>query len=40
MRTVGEIAFDLHLTESAVKVSLHRTRNEMKLYLEKEGIVI
>ncbi len=40
MRTVREIAFDLHLTESAVKVGLHRTRNEMKLYLEKEGIVI
>ena len=35
---VKEIARDFHLTESNVKVTLFRIRNQLKQYLEKEGI--
>ena len=35
---IKEIAKDLDLSESNVKVILHRTRNDFKVYLEKEGI--
>ena len=37
---VSDIARDLGLTESNVKVTLLRTRNKFKAYLEKEGIMI
>ena len=37
---IREIARDYDLTESNVKVTLHRTRNKFKHYLEKEGIVV
>lgn len=40
LSTVKEIARDLGLTESNVKVTLLRTRNKFKAYLEKEGIEI
>ena len=36
--TIGEIAQSMGLTESNVKIILHRTRNQLKAYLEKEGI--
>ena len=35
---VKEIAKDFTLSESKVKMSLLRTRNELKQYLEKEGV--
>ena len=38
MSSVKEIAEDYGLTESNVKVTLLRTRNRFKAYLEKEGI--
>jgi len=37
---IKEIATDLGLKESNVKVILHRTRNNFRAYLEKEGITI
>ena len=37
MRSVREIADDLLIGESKVKVSLHRTRKSLKQFLEKEG---
>lgn len=37
---VRQIARDLDLTESNVKVTLHRTRMKFKAFLEKEGITI
>ena len=37
---IKEIAHDYSLTESSVKVTLHRTRNKFKEYLEKEGILL
>ena len=40
LSTVKEIARDLGLSESKVKVTLLRTRNQFKAYLEKEGIEI
>ncbi len=40
MSSVKEIATDLGLSESNVKVTLLRTRNQFKAYLEKEGIEI
>ena len=40
MNSVSEIADELSITESKVKVLLHRTRNSLKAYLEKEGICI
>ncbi len=38
MCTLKEIADGLNMGLSAVKVTLHRTRNAFKEYLEKEGI--
>lgn len=35
---IKEIAADYDMTESNVKVMLHRTRQSFKAYLEKEGI--
>jgi RNA polymerase sigma-70 factor (ECF subfamily) len=35
---IKEIAADFSLSESKVKMSLLRSRNELKLLLEKEGI--
>ena len=35
---VAEIAEDLSLSESKVKMSLLRSRKELKLFLEKEGV--
>ena len=35
-----EIARSMGLSESNVNVILHRTRKSLKLYLEKEGIVV
>lgn len=40
MNSVSEIADELSITESKVKILLHRTRNSLKAYLEKEGICI
>ena len=37
---IKEIAADYGMTESNVKVMLHRTRQSFKAYLEKEGIEI
>ena len=34
------IATDSHATESAVKMTLSRTRGELKTFLEKEGIAL
>lgn len=34
---IYDIAHRYHMTESAVKVSLHRSRNKLKTRLEKEG---
>ena len=38
--TVAAIAADSHSTESRVKMTLSRTRNELKTFLEKEGIAL
>lgn len=38
MSPVNEIASDLAITESKVKMSLLRSRKELKLLLEKEGV--
>ena len=38
--SIKEIAKSLDLTESKVKVSLMRTRNAFKEYLEQQGIII
>ena len=40
LRTVSEIAAEMHLGESKVKMSLHRTREKLREYLEKEGVQI
>jgi RNA polymerase sigma-70 factor (ECF subfamily) len=40
MSPIKDIARDVDMSESAVKVSLMRTRNEFKAHLEKEGIVL
>ncbi|MBQ3101245.1 MAG: RNA polymerase sigma factor [Clostridia bacterium] len=40
MYSVSEIADELSITESKVKILLHRTRNSLREYLEKEGISI
>ena len=40
MSSVKDIARDVDMSESAVKVSLMRTRNAFKAHLEKEGIVL
>lgn len=38
--SVKEIANDLHISESKVKMTLLRSRNELRTLLEKEGIVL
>ena len=38
LRPVAEIAKDFAISESKVKMLLLRTRNKLKLFLEKEGI--
>ncbi|MBQ3099445.1 MAG: RNA polymerase sigma factor [Clostridia bacterium] len=38
--SVKEIAEEFSVSQSKVKITLHRTRNALKLYLEKEGIII
>ena len=38
--TVAAIAADSHASESAVKMTLARTRGELKTFLEKEGIAL
>lgn len=40
LESVRDIALDLALSESKVKVTLHRTRKKLKNYLEQEGIVL
>ena len=40
LSSVKEIAADYDMTESNVKVMLHRTRQAFKTHLEKEGIAI
>ncbi len=37
---ISEIASDFSISESKVKSILHRVRNKLKLFLEKEGIVL
>ncbi len=39
MHTVEEIAQKLDITQSKVKVSLHRTRSKLKKLLEREGLL-
>lgn len=38
--SIKDIGRQLHLTESQITTSLFRLRKELKLYLEKEGIVL
>ena len=40
LSAINEIALQYDMSESKVKSMLFRTRNELKLYLEKEGIII
>ena len=40
MDSIADIAKALGMTESAVKVSLHRTREKFRKHLEKEGITV
>ncbi len=40
MRPISEIAEDFSISESKVKMILHRTRNKLKEFLEKEGIIL
>lgn len=40
MSSVKEIAEEFSVSQSKVKITLHRTRNALKLYLEKEGIIV
>ena len=40
MDSVADIARAMGMTESAVKVSLHRTREKFRKHLEKEGITV
>ena len=40
LESVRDIAQTLRLSESKVKVTLHRTRKKLKVYLEQEGIVL
>lgn len=39
-RSVKDLAAELGMSESKVKVTLHRTRNKCKLFFEKEGITL
>ena len=38
--TVSEIAEDMHISESKVKMSLLRTRKKLKQFLEKQGVTL
>ncbi|MBQ8633401.1 MAG: sigma-70 family RNA polymerase sigma factor [Lachnospiraceae bacterium] len=40
LRPISEIAEEFSMSESKVKMILHRTRNSLKEVLEKEGIVL
>ena len=40
MDTTRQIAQRYHMTESGIKVNLHRTRKKLKQHLEQEGISI
>ncbi len=40
MDPVSEVAKKLGMSESAVKMSLKRTRDDLKVYLEREGVMI
>ena len=40
MDSVADIAAALGMSESAVKVSLHRTREKFRKHLEKEGVTV
>lgn len=40
MSSIKEISEELSVSQSKVKITLHRTRNALKLYLEKEGIIV
>ena len=40
LRPISEIAEEFSMSESKVKMMLHRTRNLLKVVLEKEGIVL
>lgn len=40
LRPISEIAEEFSMSESKVKMILHRTRNTLKEVLEKEGIVL
>ena len=38
--SIAEIADRYHISQSKVKTQLHRTRNKLQLFLEKEGIYV
>ena len=38
--SIQEIAARYHISQSKVKTQLHRTRNKLQLFLEKEGIYV
>ena len=40
LRPIHEIAEEFSMSESKVKMILHRTRNMLKVFLEKEGILV
>lgn len=40
LTSIKDIACEMDASESSVKVSLHRTRGELKEFLEKKGITI
>lgn len=40
LRPINEIAEEFSMSESKVKMILHRTRNSLKEVLEKEGIIV
>jgi RNA polymerase sigma-70 factor (ECF subfamily) len=40
MDSVADIARAMGMTESAVKVTLHRTREKFRKHLDKEGITV
>ena len=40
LRPISEIAEEFSMSESKVKMMLHRTRNTLKEVLEKEGIIL
>lgn len=39
-KKISEIADEFHITESKVKVTLHRVRRELKQYLENKGVTL